>query len=275
MIYKEIPLLENSNEGTSLTLYIQSPHEGFTIQKRPLILICPGGGYSHVSEREAEPEALEFLSMGCHAAILRYSVRTARYPQQLTELAYAMKYIRDHAKEWQIDEEKIYVEGSSAGAHLAASLGIFYKEKWLAEKVGAASSEELRPNGMILCYPVITSGEYANRPSFDYLVGDDPELLELVSLEKHVTKDTPKTFIWHTMDDAVVPIENSLLFISALRKQGIPAEFHMYPSGNHGLALCNPLSQSEGAEKEIQRNCENWISLVENWIFEGAWRKLS
>ena len=283
MIYQEIPVqVEGSLPGAKLTVYIQDYSADMHIQERPLILICPGGGYEHVSAREGESIALSFMAMGLHAAVLRYSVAPAKYPVQITELAFAMKYIRSHAKEWHIIEDKIFVQGSSAGGHLAASLGVFWKEEWLWKCVGAESAEEIRPNGMILSYPVITSGEYAHRGSFDNLLGKgtsvmaDAEgttpdagkeaiLLEKLSLEKQVTADTPPAFIWHTFTDDTVPVENSLFFVSALKKYGIPTEFHMYVKGVHGLALATEQTASAGGS-HMQPECASWTELAHTWI---------
>lgn len=266
MLYKEIPLLlEGSLPGAKLVLYIQEYSKDLYVQERPMMVICPGGGYNHTSDREAEPEALQFLAMGCHVAVLRYSVPEVRYPVQLTELAFAVKYIREHAAEWHVAADKIIVQGSSAGGHLAASLGMFWTEKWLCDKVGAASADEIQPNGMLLCYPVITSGEFAHRGSFDILTGNDEELLAKLSLENQVNAHTPRAFIWHTFEDATVPVENSLMLVGALRKFGIPTEFHMYPNGQHGLALASVQTANiEG--KYLQKECESWIGLAKTWI---------
>lgn len=270
MIYKEIPVqVQGSLPETKLTLYIQDYSADMWVQERPMVVICPGGGYEHLSVREGESVALQFMAMGLHAAVLRYSVSPAAYPVQLMELAYAVKYIRSHAKEWHVREDKILVQGSSAGGHLAASLGVSWKEAWLMERVGAQKAEEIRPNGMILSYPVITAGKFAHRGSFDKLLGEDrgyrKEWLEKLSLENRVTEDTPPAFIWHTFSDATVPVENSLLFVNALCKHHIPAEFHMYPRGEHGLALATDLTA--GADgKYRQAECASWITLAKEWI---------
>lgn len=266
MIYKEIPLqMEGSLPDAKLILYIQDYSEDMLVQERPMVILCPGGGYNHTSDREAESEALQFLAMGCHAAVLRYSVAPARYPVQLSELAFSMKHIREHMAEWHIEKEKIVVQGSSAGGHLAASLGMFWTEEWLRKLAGAKSAEELKPNGMLLCYPVITSGQFAHRGSFEKLVGDDKELLEKLSLENQVNEHTPRTFIWHTFTDGSVPAENSLLLVNALRRYNISTEFHLYPTGQHGLALASPLTASRGGA-HMQKECESWIGLAHTWI---------
>ena len=266
MKYEVIDVSVNGSIGKAkLSTYVISHSESIMIDKRPMVVICPGGGYNHVSEREGEMLALSFLAMGYHAAVLHYSVAPAVYPTQLLELAKAMCHVRKHTKEWHVDEKKIFVQGSSAGGHLAASLGCFWKRK-LFDEITGGDSELIRPDGMILSYPVITSGKYAHRDSFVKLLADRyEELVEEMSLEKQVSSDTPKTYLWHTFEDGAVPVENTLLFAQALREKEIPFECHIYPKGRHGLALGNELTSSDG-EKEIQPEVTNWIQMAGTFI---------
>ncbi|MBQ2802851.1 MAG: alpha/beta hydrolase [Lachnospiraceae bacterium] len=268
--------VQGSLPGSKLITYIQDYSDAMAIDKRPLVLLCPGGGYGRTSDREAESMALQFLAMGYHAAVLRYSCAPAKYPTALKELASAMLLIRKNAEEWHIDSDRIVVQGCSAGGHLAASLGMFWDEDFLAESLGLGEAEHelLKPNGMILCYPVITSGEFAHRGSFDNLIGTAVEiseqkrkemLLEKLSLENQVSDKTPKAFIWHTFEDQSVPVENSLFLVSAMRKAGIPTEFHMYPKGKHGLALANDLTKTSDGEA-VQEECTSWIGLAHTWM---------
>lgn len=274
MIHMTQPIqVEGSQPDARLITYIQEYSKDIDIEKRPLILICPGGGYGRTSDREAENIALQFLAMGYHAAVLRYSCEPAKYPTALLEAAYSMAFIREHAEEWHVDTDKIVIQGCSAGGHLAASLGMFWKEEFIAEGLGRTGkdSEIFRPNGMILCYPVITGGEFAHRGSFASLLGDrEAELVDKLSLEKQVNENTPKAFIWHTFTDQAVPVENSLLLISAMRKAGIPTEFHMYPVGGHGLSLANQLSASIGGGS-MQEECTSWLGLCRTWL-EHLWQ---
>ena len=257
--------VEGSAGSPALTTYLLDTPEGLLIRERPLILICPGGGYNHVSVREGEPLALQFMAMGCHAAVLKYSVSPAVYPAQLLELAKAVALIRDRAQEWHIRKDRLLIQGSSAGGHLAASFGCFWKKDLLAGASGG-DVEKLRPDGLILSYPVFTSGEFAHRGSFEMLLGERyGELVQEMSLEHQVNRDTPKTFLWHTFEDGAVPVENSLLFAQALRREKIPVEFHLFPSGGHGRALGNELpSMEEG--KEIRPEVTPWIALAETFI---------
>ena len=249
-----------------LQVYLHECSAELRDQNRPMVLLCPGGGYEFLSDREGDILALQFMAMGYHAAVLHYSVAPAVYPTALTELACAMQIIRSHSEEWNILEGKVYVLGCSAGGHLAASLGVKWKEKWLGEFVGA-DTEILRPDGLILCYPVITSGEYAHRGSFDALLRgiQTQETLDDVSLELHVNSDTPETFIWHTWTDGLVPVENSLLFVNALRKAGVNTEFHLYHTGGHGLSTAKAITRTPDWN-EVQPECQDWLKQCEMWL---------
>lgn len=261
---------EGSGENANLKIYIIDSSEQMKYNKRPLVLICPGGGYGFVSDREAEVMALQFTAMGYHAAVLTYSTYPVRYPAQILEVAQAWKLIRENAEEWNVLSDKTVILGCSAGGHLAASYSLFCGEDFVTKSVELVA-DELRPAGMILCYPVITSGEFSHRDSFATLLGGDyeslvgTELLEKVSLEKQVTEKAPPAFIWHTYTDNVVPVENSLLFASALRKHNVNCELHIFPDGGHGLGLASELSQDSNGWG-VQEECKIWIRLAEVWL---------
>lgn len=277
MIYKTYPMAqEGSQPGAKLTVYIQEDSAELAIADRPLVLVCPGGAYAFTSDREAEPLALQFLAMGCHAALLRYSCAPAVFPTALAELAYSLGLIREHAKGWHVDPSRIIVLGCSAGGHLAASLGVFWNRDFLAKALGKEPSESgsWKPDGMILCYPVITFGEFAHKGSFENLIGErEKEIsemlsapaLEALSLERQVSGDVPPTFLWHTFTDDGVPVENSLLFVSAMHRANVPAELHIYPVGGHGLSLANRLTCNQDGYG-VQEECASWISLARAWI---------
>lgn len=274
MIHETFPLrAEGSQPDARLVTYIQEYSESLAVRERPLVLLCPGGAYSYTSDREAQPIALQFLAMGYHVAVLRYSCAPARYPTALLELAASVRLIREHAKQWHVMPDKLVVQGCSAGGHLAASYAMFWNQDWLRERaqIPETDPELLRPNGLLLCYPVITSGEFAHRGSFENLLGNLPEREELLvrlSLENQVGSHVPPVFVWHTYEDQAVPVENSLLLVSALRRAGVPTEFHMYPRGGHGLALATALTQSPDGGA-VQPECAGWIELAHTWI-EGS-----
>lgn len=302
---------------------------------RPMVLICPGGGYSWTSEREGEPVAMRFLAAGIHASVLWYSTAPAEFPDALSEVGAAVKYLRENAVKYHIDSNKIIVAGFSAGGHLAASYGCFWRSDFLCRALGLEYSKAawLRPNGLILGYPVITSGVKAHHETIENLLGafpdvsyyedfvknrdsaethdlienrdsvenhdlietrdesarifvkadekletaaeitgiagcrDREQLKAALSLEKKVSEDVPPVFIWHTQPDDIVPVENSLLFVNALQEQGIKYEFHVYPTGGHGVSLAEDFTLSNYGGDSVEE-VRNWIDMAIRWIRE-------
>lgn len=271
MIHKKIEIKAHGMEavGNLYTYFLDSSIEMRPNEKRPVILMCPGGGYEMTSDREAEPMAMQFLAMGYHVAILRYSVCPVRYPAALLQVAESVLYLKEHADEYHIDPEKIVVQGCSAGGHLAANYGIAWNSPFLTKLMGMENDpERLCVAGLLLCYPVITSGEKAHEESFRNLLGEQyEEKKEELSLENQVTPDTPPTFLWHTATDETVPVENSLYFFQACLQQGVSAELHIYPVGGHGLSLANEETcRANGIG--VQKECQSWISLAQTWLEE-------
>lgn len=271
MIHKKIEIKAHGMEavGNLYTYFLDSSIEMRPNEKRPVILMCPGGGYEMTSDREAEPMAMQFLAMGYHVAILRYSVCPVRYPAALLQVAESVLYLKEHADEYHIDPEKIVVQGCSAGGHLAANYGIAWNSPFLTKLMGMENDpERLCVAGLLLCYPVITSGEKAHEESFRNLLGEQyEEKKEELSLENQVTPDTPPTFLWHTATDETVPVENSLYFFQACLEHGVSAELHIYPVGGHGLSLANEETcRANGIG--VQKECQSWIGLAQTWLEE-------
>lgn len=266
MLYEKFDVRNDlSMDYAALYLYLQDHSADIAIEQRPMVIVCPGGGYAFTSDREAEAIALQFLAQGYHAAVLRYSVAPALYPAALLEVGKSVALIREHAGEWHVHPDQIVVCGFSAGGHLAGSYCMFWSEKWVAEAL-SRETEELRPNAMILGYPVITSGEYAHRDSFKCLLGEAYEEKQgALSLENCVNADTPRAFLWHTYEDGAVPVQNSLFLAQAMAKQHIPVELHIFEKGSHGLALANRLTQGHGGST-IEPAAAQWVELVHKWM---------
>lgn len=254
-------------EKVTVESYIHGDYAELNIGKRKAMIVCPGGGYGFLSDREAEPIALKFFAEGFNTFILRYSVGAkASNFNPLCELLNTIKYIRTNSEEYRIIEDRIFVIGFSAGAHLACSAATLYDIPEIEERVGSDRAI-CRPDGVILGYPVIDAGEYTHFWSIQNVSGHaEPtkEDVDLFSLHKHVKPTTPPAFLWHTADDGAVPSENSLLFALAMRKNKVPVELHLYPTGNHGLALCNKETWS-GYESHVMPYVEGWINLAINW----------
>lgn len=275
MNYLEIPVqADSSADDAKIELYLlDTPADKIHISKRPVIVICPGGGYEKLSYREGEPLAVHFLNQGYHACILRYSVKPATYPAALLELGMVMKLLHERAQEWKIDVRRIVIHGASAGGHLAAHLGVSCREEWLCTELGTIP-DILTPAGLMLSYPVITSREeIAHMPSFRNLLGERfEELKGKVSIETQVKEWMPPVFLWHTMSDRTVPVENSLLMAAALKAAGVPAELHVFPEGEHGLSLASDLVERPDGSG-VQKQCRTWIYLADAWLLR-LWEQL-
>lgn len=241
-----IQLFENKPNVT-LTPYVATAFADIPFnQKRKAVLVIPGGGYSCCAEREGEPMAHMFLAAGFNAFVLHYSTKSTgdpTWPNPLIDASAAMKYIRDHAEEFHIDPDYVFVIGSSAGGHLAASLATLWDNDEIEATLGMEKGYN-RPTGAILCYPVITGGDFAHRGSFDNILGDkkdDADARKALSLEYQVSEKTAPIFIWCTAKDTCVPPQNTLFFAKALADQKIPFEMHIYPVGGHGASLNNEI----------------------------------
>lgn len=231
-------------------------------ERRPLVLIAPGGAYLRTASREAEPVRDAVQKAGFHAGIIYYRETLLPHPQAAAELARFVAHVRKNADHFNIDSGRIALLGFSAGGHYVASLGVDWEEY----------GEEARPNALLLAYPVITGKKgLAHEGSLKNLFGKiTPETRKKFSLERRAGKHTPPTFLFHTEEDLAVPCENSLLFFEALRKAGVPAEIHVYREGPHGLALANSVTPFEGEdplafEKKYAR-VAGWVELAVGWL---------
>ena len=235
---------------------------------RPVILICPGGGYGYTTDREAEPLALAFASRGYHAAVLRYPCAPTRYPKALVSLCQAVLWLRSHADEFHMDAGRLCVSGFSAGGHLAASLGVFWHRDFLHELAGC-TAEDIRPQALLLGYPVIHDGPAGDGYTLRNLLGEDAdaEAVAFQCLDRHVTDRTPPTFLWSTDTDELVPIANSIDFAAALCRAGVSQELHIYSVGEHGLGLANAVTEDTLAGKaRVCPDCEGWVDMAQRWL---------
>ena len=234
---------------------------------RSALIICPGGGYHCLSDREGEPVALRFAGLGFAAFILKYhTAPQARWPVPQRQLLAAVAYVRDHWRRYNVDPYAVVVMGFSAGGHLAGSAGLMWNRQEIYRPLRRRPSV-FRPDGVALCYPVVTGGAAAHRGSMENLLGErHDELAELVSLENRVTRQAPPFFLWHTADDTCVPVENSLLLDKALRAKGVESELHVYPHGSHGQSLADHTVFAPGQDWVISAPCAVWVTHCTAWL---------
>lgn len=226
------------------------------------IIVCPGGGYSHLSDVKEGGQVAEWLNtLGITAFVLKYRIG-ARYqqPAPLLDAARAVRTVRARHKEYNLDPNKIGILGFSAGGHLAATLGTHF-DQGKSDSADEIERQSSKPDLQILIYPVITMSEFTHAGSKKNLLGEKPapELIKLYSNELQVTKDTPPAFLVHTTTDTAVPFENSLLFVQALRKANVPFEFHLYERGPHGFGL----APNDAILATWKERCADWLQVHE------------
>ena len=223
-------------------------------KSKAIIVICPGGAYQWLSPREAEPVARAFEAMGHETSILRYTVRQSKEAPPLglepvRQLSERVARLRRES-----GGAPVFVCGFSAGGHLAATLGVHWRTLGLS-----------RPDGLILCYPVITAEEgLCNAASIRSVAPEGDR--EFFSLEKHVSPDTPPAFLWHTAADNSVPVENSLMFASAMKRAGVPFELHVYPFGEHGLSLATDEVTEFDKGRLPDPHVAGWVRECGDWL---------
>lgn len=281
MIHETFTLNSHNSFKPKLFTYILKSYPNFSCERlRPFVIIVPGGGYDHYGQREQESIAIKMNSLGFHAAVLHYSLAPdMKFPEPALDLAEAVAFVRNNAKAWNADENKIIICGFSAGGHVAATLGAYWNTK-LFSAFTNLSPLQLRPNALILNYPVITADEkFSHKGSIKNLTQNLTEgeisrlctltgnknVTDLLSIEKNITKDFPPSFIWHTLQDEAVPPENTITLVSALKEAGIDFEYHLFNRGKHGLALSSPeTANPDGSNAE--KECALWPELFKNWL---------
>lgn len=287
-------LLYEDREDVTLTSYIidDSP-ELSRGKKRPAILICPGGAYVGCSDREGEPIALRFAAMGYHAFVLRYSTffegekiapsefatfiekenKNCRYPKPMLEIGMAMLLIRKHAEEWQVDMDRIAINGYSAGAHNCAMYANHWNQPIITETLHCNGSD-IKPIAVILGYPLtdylytqekagIENNRMINLAYFGTAEPSEKDL-RLASPVLNVNTDTPPTFLWATAEDEMVPVQNTIRMAHALADYNIPFEVHIFEHGQHGLSLAD--QASAGETWQINNDVAKWVESAEMWL---------
>ncbi len=237
------------------TLTIFSPEQ----PNGTAVVICPGGGYHHLAINKEGYKIAEWLNTrGITAFVLKYrmpndSISTNKTIAPLQDAQRAMRYVRQNAKHWNLNENKIGVLGFSAGGHLASTLSTHYNDAVYKAEYEVSA----RPDFSILVYPVISMKDgVTHQGSKTNLLGETPsnETVEFYSNETQITSETPKTILIHATDDKSVPVENSLQYYLALKENKVPAELHIYEKGGHGFGLGRGFTSDDWPKA-----CETWL----------------
>lgn len=228
------------------------------------VLILPGGGYEVVAPTEGEPVALAFLAQGIQAFVLEYSVGSAHWPAQLVEAAGALHFIRANHEKFGVAPDHIAVCGFSAGGHLAGCLANLWGHPVIGGALGL-SPAQVRPDAAILSYPVITAvGPFACSGCFTNLVGPGVAVPPELSLEESVTAANPPAFLWATVTDSTVPVENTIAYAATLRAAGVPFELHLFADGPHAMGLAT--GESVFTEPWVNHRAAGWHDLACSWL---------
>jgi acetyl esterase/lipase len=251
---------EGAEDCPALTLHLPAGEGPFAC-----VVVCPGGGYGTRAPHEARPIAEWLCAIGIAGAVVSYRVSPYRHPVPLGDAQRAIRTVRANASEWGIDPQRVGILGFSAGGHLAASAATIF-DTGNADADDPIDRESCRPDALVACYPVISFGTFQHQGSVRNLLADedgivDAGMRDYLTLEDRVTSDTPPSFLWHTANDPVVPVENPLLFASACARHGVPFALHVFPDGRHGLGL--------GQDHETV--CQ-WPSLCARWFTDIGFR---
>ncbi|AKQ44988.1 hypothetical protein TH63_04055 [Rufibacter radiotolerans] len=240
----------------TLTVYLPAKGKG----NGTAVIICPGGGYSKLAaSHEGSDVAQKFAEQGVAAFVVKYRLPSAAVSSKpelapLQDAQQALYVVRKRAKEWNINPERVGMMGFSAGGHLASTAGTQYA----ATQIPNPENINLRPDFMLLIYPVISSDSTVwHKGSFSLLLGKgaSAEKQRQYSNDLQVTAQTPPAFLVHASDDRAVPAQNSILFYQALLKNKVPAELHLYQRGGHGFGLNNKTTKDYWFDR-----CLNWLA---------------
>lgn len=246
-------------------------------KRRGAVLIIPGGGFNHLSAREGEPVAWKFAEMGYHTFVLSYRLCQGEplNDAPLEDACWAMGMIRRNNARFRVNGEQVFVCGFSAGGYVAAGLATANLRRFEADL--KLPENTCRPTGAVLCYPVITAGKYAHRGSIRALAGEhmDEDAIQHFSREAHVTAKACPVFLWHTIEDTSVPVQNSLLLLEALLERQVPVEVHIFPWGPHGLSLATPVTEqiTVDCSRRADAHVARWIDLCGEWMEDICRRK--
>ncbi len=251
--------------NATLTAYLQTPTPKSPWQEFPPLIIVPGGSMTHITTEESEKTAIAFAAKGYQTFILRYTFineHSPLYPQPLIDLSLAVQAVKAHRQQWHLSSQ-LFILGFSAGGHIAALYNDYWSTDWLNNLTGI-NTDILQPTKVILGYPVIDlDAGFPTSPTVIEKWTDDPDRYQA---SKHVNDSNVPTFIWHTMDDPMVPAQNSINYSLALKRHHISQEIHLFAHGPHGMDIANKLvaHHKDGSQPHVA----HWVTLADEWLQE-------
>ena len=260
-LYVHYGVERKDENGGYLTVCSRTESNEVKRRTRPAVLVMPGGAYAYLSDREGEPIALKFVDKGFAAFILHYSVRE-KYPAPLLEAEMAVAFIRDNAQTYHVDKDCVCAVGFSAGGHLTGLLATVKQDESALDR----PIDCLRPNFVVLSYPVISTGKYGHVETRDNITGSGQIPSEMLSVENRADRHSAPAFIWHTLQDEAVPVENSLLLAKAYKKHGVPFALHIFERGWHGLSLADDETDDFSPDNAYLYDVGKWFDLACDWL---------
>lgn len=235
------------------------------------IVICPGGGYGGLAGHEGEGYANYLSEKGVACFVLKYRLGSKgyRHPVMLHDVQRALRTVRANAAKWGVDPKRIGVMGSSAGGHLATT-AVTHFDAGKPDSTDEVDKVSCRPDFGVICYGVISMEDgVTHGGSKNNLLGKepDPKVVESLSNDKQVTKETPPCFVWSTGEDTAVLPENSFRFVQSLRANKVPFDFHIYQKGGHGIGL------SSGRNGVPKDDVHPWGKDLVFWMQQNQWVK--
>ncbi|MGX7713300.1 alpha/beta hydrolase [Enterococcus faecalis] len=289
MIINTEPLWDNDTNTNYVAYMMDNSDDIEKSRKHPAMIVCGGGGFMKITDKEKEPVALFFLNQGFQSFVLNYTTSSSEkgvYPNPLFDLAKMVLTIREHADEWNVDPDKICIIGFSAGGAVCASLATQWNEAFLSEKL-STNPEALKPNVAILGYPLLDF-KYQKQE----IENDKDEFLKLVGMKKkdflnvameaaagknpseeylmdispvnHISSATPPIFLWGTADDKMIYVGQLIKFVDRLNDYKVPYEFHMFENGFHGSSLVN--YNTKGSEEQLNTDIKIWTDLAVTFL---------
>ncbi len=260
-LYAYFNVDRNGVSGGYLTVYVRTESKEISKCSRPAMLVFPGGGYSFISDREGEPIALKFVEKGFSSFVLSYSVQT-KYPIPLYEAEMAVLYIKEQFEKYNVDRQKICAIGFSSGGHLAGLLATI-KENEVSPNRRIA---DVALDAVIFAYAVMSLEEFTDIETRDIITGGDINLRKQLSIMNRVDQNTAPAFVWSTLEDSAVPVENFLMLANSYRKNKVPFSLLIFENGYHGLSLADDEVCRFSQEEKNLRSVSKWVDLACDWL---------